>query len=107
MRVGLPGSLVPGSQSLYMAPATLAHPPPIPRHSHPSPQASSSDSDSSSDEEAVPARSRKKGVAVVHHRDGTVASASGAELKIAAQLAKDPWGRWVLPLFRGGCCLPQ
>ncbi|GLI60380.1 hypothetical protein VaNZ11_002511, partial [Volvox africanus] len=28
------------------------------------------------------------------NRDGTLASASAAELRIAAELAKDPWGRW-------------
>ncbi|EFJ50365.1 hypothetical protein VOLCADRAFT_120649 [Volvox carteri f. nagariensis] len=28
------------------------------------------------------------------NRDGTLATASEAELRIAAELAKDPWGRW-------------
>ena len=72
----------------------------------------SSDSDDSSDEEGEAAKGKGKvtavvaakgnskgknkassGSSVVHHRDGTVASASAAELKIAAKLAKDPWGR--------------
>ncbi|GAX78692.1 hypothetical protein CEUSTIGMA_g6130.t1 [Chlamydomonas eustigma] len=49
---------------------------------------SDSDSSSSDDEEVV------KKVQVVQNRDGTLATASAEELKIAAQLAKDPWGRW-------------
>ena len=76
----------------------------------------SSDSDDSSDEDEAPpptgkrlkgntaaaaavagaakgGKGKGKGKGVVHHRDGTVASASEAELKIAANLAKDPWGR--------------
>lgn len=28
------------------------------------------------------------------NRDGTLATASAAELRIASELAKDPWGRW-------------
>ena len=72
----------------------------------------SSDSDDSSDDEQEVARGRaavaalgkvkskdkgkaSSGSPVVHHRDGTVATASAAELKIAAKLAKDPWGRQV------------
>ncbi|MEW5304099.1 MAG: hypothetical protein WDW38_003456 [Sanguina aurantia] len=49
-------------------------------------------SSSSSDDESSNPRGRRS---VKLHRDGTTASgASDAELKIAAALAKDPWGRW-------------
>ncbi|GIL91495.1 hypothetical protein Vretimale_18783 [Volvox reticuliferus] len=63
----------------------------------------SSDSDSDSDSGGATRRRGKRArkgsttaqatVATVN-RDGTVASASAAELRIAAELAKDPWGRW-------------
>lgn len=52
---------------------------------------SSSDSDDSSDSEvAVDAARTGRQL----HADGTVSSATAAEAKIAAQLAKDPWGRF-------------
>ena len=50
-------------------------------------EASSSSSDDSADEAAAGASN------AVINRDGTYASASKAELKLAARLAKDPWGR--------------
>lgn len=52
---------------------------------------SESSSDDSSSEEDEPLK-HGRGAAV--NRDGTLASASNAELKLAAELAKDPWGRW-------------
>lgn len=52
---------------------------------------SSSDSDDSSDSEvAVDAARTGRQM----HPDGTVSSATAAEAKLAAQLAKDPWGRF-------------
>ncbi|PNH04765.1 PIN2/TERF1-interacting telomerase inhibitor 1 [Tetrabaena socialis] len=74
-------------------------------HAASSSSSSSSDSDSDSDggarrgrgaraKRGGPASAAGRGSAVVTNRDGTVASASAAELKIAADLAKDPWGRW-------------
>ncbi len=61
----------------------------------PSTSGSDSSSSSSSDESdgATTRGSRRR---VRQHRDGTHVSvhASQAELNIAAQLAKDPWGRW-------------
>jgi hypothetical protein len=53
--------------------------------------ASSSDSDDSSDDDEPAVKGGKK--KVVYNRDGTVASGSAEEMKLAAQLAKDPWGR--------------
>lgn len=55
---------------------------------------SDSDSDSSGRRRGGKRARQGKGGAVVVHRDGTLASASADELKIAAELAKDPWGRW-------------
>lgn len=49
---------------------------------------SSSGSDSDSSDDDAPPRGK-----AVHNRDGTLATASKAELKLAAELAKDPWGR--------------
>ncbi len=40
-----------------------------------------------------PAPAAAAGGSLTVNRDGTVASASAAELRIAAELAKDPWGR--------------
>ncbi len=48
---------------------------------------SDSDSEASSDDEFQPLQTRR-------HRDGTAASATADELRIAAELAKDPWGRF-------------
>ncbi|KAG2496546.1 hypothetical protein HYH03_005369 [Edaphochlamys debaryana] len=61
---------------------------------------SSDSSDSDSDSGRGRGKRARKGPAAagkagpVVNRDGTLASASAAELKIAAELAKDPWGRW-------------
>ena len=59
---------------------------------------SGSDSDSSSssdDEEGKQSGSGKQGTGAARNRDGTNATATKAEMKLAAQLAKDPWGRCV------------
>ena len=51
----------------------------------------SSDSDSSNSDDSV---ARAPATDGQRHADGTASSATAAEAKLAAQLAKDPWGRF-------------
>lgn len=51
----------------------------------------SSDSDSSNSDDSV---ARAPATGGQRHADGTASSATAAEAKLAAQLARDPWGRF-------------
>lgn len=55
--------------------------------SHSSSSSDSDSSDGSSDDD-------EPALGVIMNRDGTVATASADEMKIARRLAKDPWGRF-------------
>lgn len=62
-------------------------------HKGDSDDSGSSDDESSEEDEEGPGNERQ-GSRLAMNRDGTIATASQAELKLAAELAKDPWGRW-------------